>query len=332
MVVSRGASYQLAIEILAAAVISCSCCRSSKSSSKILTCLFETRLRNGASRRVGLEASRTRPTAGRIGGEHDRLCRALQPGTPVAASNWRRVRNPSASRGCGAHGWSNGTESAADTTLFMTSRATRAKTTMGFGSSFRRTARSMFGIDRWPCTHDARLRAWIRPRRSHDRPSGPAPNCAGCAFWRKLRENEGVCCRHAPETRTGLKRSRTGRRRTAGSGAAKASPPLRCRSGRAAPSESIGRSRRRTEPRQPRRHADGLVGTCRKLRTPRAAPDLRTRSTRLLAGDEEHGLLRRWRLARGRDAQHRRAVRRPRPVLTKEYVAVFLAVSEPGIS
>ncbi len=24
-------------------------------------------------------------------------------------------------------------------------------------------------------------------------------NCAGCAFWRKLRDNEGVCSRHAPE-------------------------------------------------------------------------------------------------------------------------------------
>jgi hypothetical protein len=29
--------------------------------------------------------------------------------------------------------------------------------------------------------------------------SDPAPDCAGCAFWRKLRENEGVCCRHAPK-------------------------------------------------------------------------------------------------------------------------------------
>ena len=27
----------------------------------------------------------------------------------------------------------------------------------------------------------------------------PRPaNCGSCAFWRKLRENEGVCCRHAP--------------------------------------------------------------------------------------------------------------------------------------
>ena len=24
-------------------------------------------------------------------------------------------------------------------------------------------------------------------------------NCAGCAFWRKLREQEGLCARHAPE-------------------------------------------------------------------------------------------------------------------------------------
>lgn len=27
----------------------------------------------------------------------------------------------------------------------------------------------------------------------------PPPNCAGCAFWRKLRENEGMCRRLAPE-------------------------------------------------------------------------------------------------------------------------------------
>jgi hypothetical protein len=27
----------------------------------------------------------------------------------------------------------------------------------------------------------------------------PPPNCAGCAFWRKQRESEGLCCRHAPE-------------------------------------------------------------------------------------------------------------------------------------
>ena len=31
-----------------------------------------------------------------------------------------------------------------------------------------------------------------------DGPLVPA-NCGACAFWRKLRENEGVCCRHAPE-------------------------------------------------------------------------------------------------------------------------------------
>ena len=24
-------------------------------------------------------------------------------------------------------------------------------------------------------------------------------NCGGCAFWRKLRDTEGVCCRRAPE-------------------------------------------------------------------------------------------------------------------------------------
>lgn len=33
-------------------------------------------------------------------------------------------------------------------------------------------------------------------------PLVPAPDCAGCAFWRKQRENEGLCCRHAPEAST----------------------------------------------------------------------------------------------------------------------------------
>jgi hypothetical protein len=32
-----------------------------------------------------------------------------------------------------------------------------------------------------------------------DQATRPA-NCAACAFWRKLRENEGVCARHAPQT------------------------------------------------------------------------------------------------------------------------------------
>ena len=59
-------------------------------------------------------------------------------------------------------------------------------------------------------------------------------------------------------------------------------------------------SRRRTEPRQPGRHADGLVDACRKLRPSRATPDLRTWSARILAGDAGHGLLRRWRGAGAR--------------------------------
>ena len=32
-----------------------------------------------------------------------------------------------------------------------------------------------------------------------DQPATPA-NCAACAFWRRLREHEGLCARHAPET------------------------------------------------------------------------------------------------------------------------------------
>ena len=31
-----------------------------------------------------------------------------------------------------------------------------------------------------------------------DQAVGPT-NCAACAFWRKLREHEGLCVRHAPE-------------------------------------------------------------------------------------------------------------------------------------
>jgi hypothetical protein len=34
-----------------------------------------------------------------------------------------------------------------------------------------------------------------------DQPVGPA-NCAACAFWRKHREHEGLCVRHAPEAST----------------------------------------------------------------------------------------------------------------------------------
>jgi len=32
-----------------------------------------------------------------------------------------------------------------------------------------------------------------------DHPVRPA-NCAACAFWRKLRDHEGLCARHAPQT------------------------------------------------------------------------------------------------------------------------------------
>ncbi len=31
-----------------------------------------------------------------------------------------------------------------------------------------------------------------------DSPARPA-NCGACTFWRKLRENDGLCCRHAPD-------------------------------------------------------------------------------------------------------------------------------------
>jgi len=31
-----------------------------------------------------------------------------------------------------------------------------------------------------------------------ERPERPA-NCGACAFWRKLRETDGLCCRHAPD-------------------------------------------------------------------------------------------------------------------------------------
>jgi hypothetical protein len=53
-------AHQLAIEILAAAVILFLLLSLVEVVLRVLTCLFETRLRNGASRRVGLEASRTR--------------------------------------------------------------------------------------------------------------------------------------------------------------------------------------------------------------------------------------------------------------------------------
>jgi hypothetical protein len=128
-----------------------------------------------------------------------------------------------------------------------------------------------------------------------DQPAAPA-NCAACAFWRKLRENEGVCTRHAPQTSIRPEEPahwpQTHRWQWCGDGVAAeaASIGFNClrRLCLLAP------ARARTPSGQPRRHADGLVGACRDLRPPRAADQFRTRSTRFLAGDAGDGFLRRW--------------------------------------
>ena len=127
-------------------------------------------------------------------------------------------------------------------------------------------------------------------------PPVPPPNCAGCAFWRKQRENEGVCCRHAPVASNRPEEvahwPQTHSRQWCGEGVAAA--PL-----------SIGS---RCADCVFWRHPDGGLNPVNRgdmpmawwahagiLRPPRAAPDLRTGSARLLAGNAGHGLLRRWR-------------------------------------
>ena len=133
----------------------------------------------------------------------------------------------------------------------------------------------------------------------------PPPNCAGCAFWRKLRENEGMCRRLAPEPSTSPRRG--------GAFSADAQSGMVRRRGRgrfAVDRVAVRRlrllapSRRRAKSCQPRRHAHVMVGACRNLppATRRAPPP--NRAPRLLARNAGHGFLRRGR-ERGQ-AQHRR--------------------------
>jgi hypothetical protein len=162
-------------------------------------------------------------------------------------------------------------------------------------------------------------------------PPGPAPNCAGCAFWRKLRENEGVCCRHAPEAPNRPEEvahwPQTHSWQWCGEGIAAA--PL-----------SIGS---RCADCIYWRHPDGGLnpvnrgdlqmawwahaGSCAR-HAPRPASEPGPRAFWRATKDTDYcadGA------SRGGATQHRRAVD-VLGVITKEYVADSLAVSEPGIS
>ena len=125
-------------------------------------------------------------------------------------------------------------------------------------------------------------------------------NCGACAFWRKLRDNEGVCCRWAPEATSHPE--------------AVAHWPLThrtdgCGDGVAA-AVSLGadlrncvywrRPRARTPSGQSRRHADVVVGARRTLHASRASPNSRARTARFLARDPRRRLLRRRRPAKDR--------------------------------
>ena len=107
-----------------------------------------------------------------------------------------------------------------------------------------------------------------------DESTRPA-NCGACAFWRKLRDNDGVCCRHAPRGRRIHPEQvahwpQTHRQQWCGEGVV---PRRRSRSGRTARIASIWRRPGTGAPSgQSGRHADGVVGVRRDLRPPRAAP------------------------------------------------------------
>jgi hypothetical protein len=128
--------------------------------------------------------------------------------------------------------------------------------------------------------------------------SDPAPNCAGCAFWRKLRENEGVCCRHAPEPSNRPEEvahwPQTHSRQWCGEGAAAA---LRSIGSRCADSVFW-----RHPGLNPVNQGDMPMAW---WRTPESAlasrpGQFQTRSTRFLAGGAGDGFLRRWRGAETR--------------------------------
>ena len=136
-----------------------------------------------------------------------------------------------------------------------------------------------------------------------DHQAAPA-NCAACAFWRRLRENEGVCTRHAPQTSIHPEEAAHW-------------PQTRswqwCGEGVAAEALSIGahcaaciywrHPEGGTPSGQPRRHAHGVVGACRNLRPPCALSGFGARTESVLARNAGYGLLR-----RGPAAQSSRAV------------------------
>ena len=118
--------------------------------------------------------------------------------------------------------------------------------------------------------------------------------CEACAFWRKLREHEGLCARHAPETSVRPEEVAHWPQTHGWQG---------CGEGVTAEAGSIGshcarcvywrRPEGGLNPVNRRRHARGVVGACRDLRPPRALPSFGARTKSVLACDPGYGLLRR---------------------------------------
>ena len=174
--------------------------------------------------------------------------------------------------------------------------------------------RRLVNATRAPTGRKARLRALSgglkppegrRPREEtimSDQPGRPA-NCEACAFWRKLREHEGICARHAPETSTHPDEAAHWPQ-THGWQVVRRRRPCRSDVNRRALRglRLLAPARGRAPSRQPPRHADGLVGSRGHLRPSRAPPRSRTRTAIVLARDGRHGLLRRGRFAARRGA------------------------------
>ena len=147
-----------------------------------------------------------------------------------------------------------------------------------------------------------------------ERPAGPREglmadqgtrpaNCAACAFWRKLRENEGVCARHAPQTSIRPEEAahwpQTRSWQWCGEGVDGQRVVDRDALRRLS---LLAASPGRTPSGQPQRYAHGVVGACWHLRASRASPGCGARSASVLARHPQHGLLRGGTSARPRRA------------------------------
>ena len=149
-------------------------------------------------------------------------------------------------------------------------------------------------------------------------------NCAACAFWRKLRENEGVCARHAPQTSIRPEEAahwpQTRSWQWCGEGvAAKAlSIETHCADCLYWQHPQSG-----LHPVN-RGDAHGLVGACWNLRTSRASSGFGAGTESVLACNAQHGSLR-----GGTSAQPRRAVASHPPLEAERVLADAFCKAKP---